>query len=1241
MLCALGMAMAGTPLVQGQGVDDCNANGYPDWMEADSDGDGVIDTCDVCRDVTNPAQRDTDGDGYGNFCDPDLDNNLIVNVVDLGLFKSVFFTADVDSDFNGDGIVNVLDLGILKSFFFKSPGPGAMLRGESSRPEQSVELAVLSLAPVEAHPVPGETIAVQVVIRTAQGVDPTDPVAQAEVALLSGDELVATQTVGIAADATQQLAFGWTPTSEQETELIAIIGDGGVLERNTTDNTVHRKVIVANAPPPGTDFAVAAVEVISQPDRPYIPLVTVENNGTVTASAPLVVSVNGAPLPAVLTGPVGPGESRQIEFPWPSNVPIEFVQATVNPRFSLQEPVTTDNSSGLNLQDPVDLAVEKLSVSRLLPVDGQPGRATVSFRVRNIGMTTIPATTVTRMTISAVDTTNYVYATPAVAAGATVYFSETVVGNDFDVAVVADTFEVLNEIDRQNNSAFQSYRETGGVDQWSTIGPSVFPIFGGSNGRIWEVAVDRADENTLYVGAPSSNYAKEGGTGVWKTTDGGQSWRPVADSLPSHSIAAIAIDPAVSERVYVATEERGVFRSEDGGTSWIQLTDVNLRPVGHGATGLLIDAANNARLLMRSWNGIYRSVDGGLQWSLVLGGGYARGLLQDQNDPAHIWATITGAMPSQTGVYESFDGGASWSSEPIKGCPGDDLPDSLSEYAAVRIAQSGGRLYISHQRKDSSKVCHNVSVYRSTGTACSIGGQPQLEWEAVWSTDDSTTCQKLWGGLYASPDDPDSVYLMGKDLWYSNNGGQNFSELTQGQPHYDWHDFEFLSDGATVYVGTDGGVYRSSNDALEGTWSFVGKGMNVTEFYDIAIAPTDPALVIGGTQDNGTLTTRGEVDWNHVRGGDGAFNAVDPNNAQVLYSAEQYGDSIKRSSNGGIGFPELLGLPVPANTCFNMPYFSHPATSGVLVAICNGTDQDQGTGDLWRYTDSAGDWQVILPASGVDGEVSAAAIDSSIDLYWAGTTRGEIQVGPGGANWRPVATLSSSKRVSDIEVDPSDTSVLYVAMSGLSGSRVERLKRTSDSPQAADISALDITSNLPTGRYVQAVAVDIRNPNTILAATNRGVYRGRSFDGGIEWAWDLYNHGMPAAVDVVDLEVHPQSGVVRAATAGRGAYRLETNTPIGSVVAIEGRVSLLRVHDVSSGYGPPGDTINGEVVIKLDSYPDNAFGFQLRDDEEAHAHRAMLDVLRSAFREDRRVRIHYVLNDVSNNYELFRVIELF
>jgi hypothetical protein len=128
-------------------------------------------------------------------------------------------------------------------------------------------------------------------------------------------------------------------------------------------------------------------------------------------------------------------------------------------------------------------------------------------------------------------------------------------------------------------------------------------------------------------------------------------------------------------------------------------------------------------------------------------------------------------------------------------------------------------------------------------------------------------------------------------------------------------------------------------------------------------------------------------------------------------------------------------------------------------------------------------------------------------------------------------------------------------------------------------------------------------------------------------------------VYVHDLEIHPTTGVMRVATFGRGAFEVNTDSPIGSVLSAEGRVALLRVHDLGTKYGPPTDQIDVEAVIWLDSEPGKAFGFQLRRDANESAHRGMLDFLRDAFNRDRHIRIEYVRTGLRTG-RIFRTIDI-
>lgn len=205
--------------------------------------------------------------------------------------------------------------------------------------------------------------------------------------------------------------------------------------------------------------------------------------------------------------------------------------------------------------------------------------------------------------------------------------------------------------------------------------------------------------------------------------------------------------------------------------------------------------------------------------------------------------------------------------------------------------------------------------------------------------------------------------------------------------------------------------------------------------------------------------------------------------------------------------------------------------------------------------------------------------------------------------------------------------------------RIYRLKRFDADPTMTSIQAVDITSNLPTGIYFKSLGVDRMRPHTIYAGTDFGVYQGRSTDGGATWFWQPYKNGIPEAADVRALEVHPVTGVMRAGTFGRGVYEVHTDWPIGSLVAAEGRVSVLRAQDVGQGFGPPGDFIDADVIVQLDSMPGYSFGFQYRLDAQRAARRGMLNRLRDAMRHNTLVRLEYVRTGFRNGM-LTRVYNL-
>ena len=456
------------------------------------------------------------------------------------------------------------------------------------------------------------------------------------------------------------------------------------------------------------------------------------------------------------------------------------------------------------------------------------------------------------------------------------------------------------------------------------------------------------------------------------------------------------------------------------------------------------------------------------------------------------------------------------------------------------------------------------------------------------------------------------MYAGGTDLWISTDGGMTFDRTTE--PHVDHHGFATDPiDRKIIYTVSDGGIYRSSDRGKDDTWAFIGEGITNTEFYDIANSATEPDLVIGGTQDNGTIKYNGSSTvWEQIRGGDGATVDIDPTDADIMYFMGQHADSIRRSTDGGNSniWPLIAdGLPT-GSVCKNLHWHIHPSDPSTLLASCM---------SLWRASPPGATWTSIFTSS--SGNVVRSAVDPKSNLYFAGTDDGQIYAGVAGSGWQEIYSHPSGRAVTDITVSPDNSKVVFASFDGVVVNRIVRLVRSSLTPITFDVT--NIAGGLPANLKVKCVAVDLLRPRIIFAGTQSGVYRGVSDSSGLAWSWVAYNNGLPLA-DVHELEVHPSTGVLRAGTFGRGAYEVNTDSPVGSVLSATGHLTLLRVHDVGTKYGPPMDQIDVEAVIWLDSRPGQAFGFQLRDDANESAHRRMLDILRDAFNHGRRVRIDYV-----------------
>jgi hypothetical protein len=1086
---------------------------------------------------------------------------------------------------------------------------------------ERVDLVANVMRTSPAYPVVGERVRIELAVTNRSD----NPARSVQVAFFAGSGKAGSTTVNVGPRQTVLTSFDWSAGPDGVQQLTAFVDpEHHFAEENYADNVATADVVVAKSASKGADFTVSNLELIKADGRSLM-RATLTNRGKVAQSVPVVFKADDHVIAVRYVAALPAGQESIVDVDYPDIRMPSRIAVEVNPRF--RSPAKSSNLLTRDLAPSVDLRVDALSVHAAQFEASRARRVTVCFRVVNAGTTPVSKSFRTSIFPGTVKSghleTDFILISN-LAAGDTTYVSRTVDSpfGEFDIRIEADADHVIADENRANNVVTSHFKNpVPDIDRWVTIGPRL--INNGSLGAVgvlFKIAVDPQNPSIIYVSAPRS--------GVWKTFDGGANWQPITDSLPTLLVSALAIDPSNPLRVYLATTDSGFFTSDDGGGIWRSLDRpgviTGLSPTVTEIETLVVSPSNPDLLLLTSPAGInvHNAASISLnKWSLPLSPGPVGDLIADPSHPGTFFATLTG---SNTGIFRSFDSGQNWAK--LSGCPSKGLP-SMDGVQNITLAMSGSTLYAA------LKFADKLEVFRTAGFSCSIGGFQESEWEKRFTLTGDEAKSSLFR-INADPNDPKFVYIAGVDFRVSTDGASSFSIVSGQQPHTDHHGFAAdPSDSAVIFVVGDGGIYRSSNRGKKDTWQFIGNGIFNVQFYDSAVAATDSTMVIGGTQDNGTLEYSGSTEWDSINGRDGATVAIDPSNAQIKYSMNQGPESMQKRVGSGNWANISCGEISLLNECNNLAFQLHPGAPATLIAPCQ---------SLWQATSPVCDrfpnrkesdpgaplaWQVILPQALVTGKVVRSAIDPTLNLYYAGTSQGEIWAGPAGADWRRIISLAGN--IQDIDVDSDDPATVYITSSMPRLGRVFRLHRSTTSPTATTITSADITANLPLNLTVNALTVDRLNPFTIYAGTAKGVYRGRSLDRGVNWNWVAYMNGFPLA-DVRDLEVHPSTGVMLAATFGRSAYEVNTGDPFGSVLSATGKITFLRANDLGSGFGPPSDFLDAEVIVLLDSQPGKGFGFTLRNDSERADHRGMLDVLRSAFTKNRNVRVDYIRTGLRN-----------
>lgn len=661
---------------------------------------------------------------------------------------------------------------------------------------------------------------------------------------------------------------------------------------------------------------------------------------------------------------------------------------------------------------------------------------------------------------------------------------------------------------------------------WTPVGPTAVPLQGNGEkrgvGRVNVVEFDPTNNNILWAGSPSG--------GLWKSIDGGLSWSSNTDLLPNLGVSDIAIHPNNPSIMYIATGDRdasdtytyGILKSIDGGMTW-DTTGLSFDITqSYRANRILIDPNNPNTLIASTREGsygqVYRSTDAGASWSVVKTNVNFISMEFKPGDPNTIYAA-TSAAPSSARFYKSIDNGLTWN------IVTNNLPLS---------GVSRGHVAVTNDNPDVVYLLFSASddgfygVYKSTDNGDTWTQQSTTPNLLGWATDGTDTGGQGWYdlALAVSPTDENTLFVGGVNVWKSDDGGLSWyisSHWYGGggneYMHADEHILRYNTANNTLYSGNDGGLYKSTNNGL--VWTDISDGLQITQFYRLGVAQTDSSIIIGGSQDNGTLLMNGAHQWDAVRGGDGMECIVDHSNANIMYSSVYYG-AISKSTDGGNSWNSIAPS---SNGAWVTPYVMDPNNSNILFAAYD---------EVYKTMDGGNNWTQISSGQSGGNRLDALAIAPSDNDYVYIADGADIWVTTdGGASWANIGATVPNQSITYIAVHPTNPQKVWVTLSGYSSnSKVY----TSDD---AGASWTNLSTNLPNIPANCIVYNQLSPDNELFVGTDLGVYYTNDLLSG----WTLYNQGLPHVI-VNELEIHQNSNTLVAATYGRGIWR--TPLPITS-----------------------------------------------------------------------------------------------
>lgn len=740
--------------------------------------------------------------------------------------------------------------------------------------------------------------------------------------------------------------------------------------------------------------------------------------------------------------------------------------------------------------------------------------------------------------------------------------------NTFNARAQAIEQKINQERQQQTNNSLMIL-----APNWTELGPS--PIPNGQtttnsvavSGRVTAIAIHPTNPNLVYVGTANG--------GIYRTTDGGNTWTPIFDAAQSLAIGALALAPSNPSILYVGTGESNLSADSYVGVGIYRIDNADASPVlngpinppisgttcffGRSVSKILVDPTNAATIFVSTGTGVIGNPNGSPGGGTVPPLG-RRGIYRSTNATASV-GSISFTKLDITAVNDNF------TILDMVMEPGN--PDVITCY----MYASGGGIYrtinataatpvFTHPYTTASavrgelaitKVGGSVTLYCANGENSSGRLLKSIDAGVSWSITPGTigfcSGQCFYDiAIEVDPSNDENVYIGGSSgtniFRRSNDGLATLPVSSTTNLHADCHVIKCAPSAAqTLYLGCDGGIYKSTDGGV--TWTTKNTaGFSATQFQSIALHPIDPNFTIGGTQDNGTNKINPDGSHTRIDGGDGGYTLIDQNAADntnvTMYhtyynNSGQAGFSRALTSPGGWTFfgcgGTANGISCPSTTLFYAPMALGPGNPNTVYFA---TDR------LYRSADKGVTMPLVSQGPVISGvpisSISIAKTDDNVRII--GFTNGKVYRTFTGSSVLDDVTPFGSPAVpvGRVMIDPVDKKTAYVSYGGYGLAAGRHVWKTTNLDAVTP--TWSVSGNGIPDIPVNAMAIDPGNTSIVFAGTDIGVYV--SIDAGA--TWNSYSAGLPM-VPVFDMAVHPVTKALKIATHGRGFWQ-STNAVI-------------------------------------------------------------------------------------------------